>query len=233
MKKHFLKPTLFFVSILLITSLACQALTSDPTEAPQAEDAQTEEPAVPMPDPTEAPPVEEVHTEEPTASMPQNGFPDKPAIPNDSDIEGVQTFPDKLVYHNHVGFVPEPEGNIPPPFGAHFPAWQNCGIYDQPVELGNALHSLEHGAVWLSYSSDLNREQIADLKTLVRGHGFVLMSPYPSQTKPVVLTAWGVQLVIDSLPDDRIAQFIAYYENGPQTPEPGAPCSGAIGEPLP
>ena len=59
------------------------------------------------------------------------------------------------------------------------------------------------------------------------------MSPYPDQPVPVVLTAWGVQLIVDSLPDDRIERFIAYYENGPQNPEPGAPCSGAIGEPLP
>jgi hypothetical protein len=47
------------------------------------------------------------------------------------------------------------------------------------------------------------------------------MSPYPSQTKPVVLTAWGVQLVIDSLPDDRIAKFITSYEQGPQNPKLG------------
>ncbi len=179
------------------------------------------------------PHVDDVHIEEPSTMPQQSGFPDKPALPNDSGIEGVQTFPDKSEYHNHVASLPAPEGDVPPPFGAHYSAWQNCGIYDQPVELGNALHSLEHGAVWLTYAPDLNAEQIADLQSVARGHGYVLMSPYPLQTKPVVMTAWGVQLVIDSLPDDRIAKFIAYYEEGPQNPEPGAPCSGAIGEPLP
>ena len=179
------------------------------------------------------PHVDDIHTEEPSTMPQQSGFPDKPALPNDSGIEGVQTFPDKSEYHNHVASLPAPEGDVPPPFGAHYSAWQNCGIYDQPVELGNALHSLEHGAVWLTYTPDLNAEQIADLQSLARGHGYVLMSPYLLQTKPVVMTGWGVQLVIDSLPDDRIAKFIAYYEEGPQNPEPGAPCSGAIGEPLP
>ncbi len=179
------------------------------------------------------PHVDNVHTEEPSTMPQQSGFPDKPALPNDSGIEGVQTFPDKSEYHNHVASLPAPTGDVPPPFGAHYSAWQNCGIYDQPVELGNALHSLEHGAVWLTYAPDLNAEQIADLQSLARGHGYVLMSPYLLQTKPVVMTGWGVQLVIDSLPDDRIAKFIAYYEEGPQNPEPGAPCSGAIGEPLP
>lgn len=170
----------------------------------------------------------------PPATIPaQNGFQDKPAIPNDSGIEGVQTFPDKVVYHNHVTELMIVESELPPTFGEHFRPWQNCGIYDQSVELGLALHSMEHGAVWLTYSSDLNKTQIVDLQSLVRGHTYVLMSPYLPQKKPIVLTAWGVQLVIDSLPDERIAKFIAYYENGPQNSEPGAPCSGAIGNPLP
>jgi hypothetical protein len=150
-----------------------------------------------------------------TATLPavdsQNGFSDKPAIPNDSGIEGVQTFPDKAAYHDHVDVVPDPGGDLPPTFGAHYSKWQNCGIYDQPVDLGNALHSMEHGAVWLTYSPDLEAQQITDLQNLVRGHGYVLMSPYAKQTVPVALTAWGVQLAISFLPDGRIAKFIDYY----------------------
>ena len=206
------KMLLLFLSGLAVVSMACRALTpiekSFPTETAQPLDA-------------------------PTALPAQNGFPDKPAIPNDSGIEGVKTYPDKSTYHNHVQTVVDPGGDVPPVSGAHYPVWQNCGIYDQPISLGNVLHSLEHGAVWLTYSPDLNQSQIADLQSLVRGHSYVLMSPYPAQTKPVVLTAWGVQLIIDKLPDDRIAKFIAYYELGPQNPEPGAPCSGANGNPLP
>jgi len=156
-----------------------------------------------------------------------------PAVPNDSGIAGVVTQPDRAAYHQHVQVIDTPTGDLPPMFGAHYPAWQNCGIYDKPLDLGNALHSMEHGAVWLTYRPDLDAAQVASLQALVRGHAYVLMSPYPPQTKPVVLTAWGTQLVIDKLPDDRIAKFIAYYELGPQNPEPGAPCDGAIGEPLP
>src|SRR5512143_1979998 len=88
------------------------------------------------------------------ASIPQSGFLEKPALPNESGIEGVQTFPDKPEYHNHVQTVVDPKKELPPVFGEHYPAWQNCGIYDQPVELGSALHSMEHGAVWLTYRPD-------------------------------------------------------------------------------
>jgi hypothetical protein len=161
-----------------------------------------------------------------------DSFPDRNALPNDSGIEGVQTFPDRSEYHAHVLSLEELESDIPPAFGAHLFAWQNCGIYDQPVEIGNALHSLEHGAVWLTYALDLSADQVDALKDIARGNDYVLMSPYPRQANPVVLTAWTVQLVIDSLPDERIETFIAYYANGPQNPEPGAACSGSLGAPI-
>ena len=208
---------LLLIAILVIPALACKALTPavSPTQEPHVEG------------------TEETHTDDPSATMlPDTNFPDRDALPNDSGIEGVQTFPDKSYYHNHVDFVEEPAGGIPPAFGAHLSAWQNCGIYDQPVGLGNALHSLEHGAVWLTYAPDLPADDVEALRDLVRGNGYVLMSPYPQQTKPVVLTAWTVQLVIDSLPDERIVKFLDYYVNGPQNPEPGAPCDGAIGNPV-
>src|SRR4026207_2345826 len=64
---------------------------------------------------------------QPPASMPQNGFPDKPALPNDSGIEGVQTFPDKSIYHNHVQAVTDPKTEVPLVFGEHLPVWENCG----------------------------------------------------------------------------------------------------------
>jgi len=212
MKTKFIKTILLYLSGLSILSQACNALTPSATATPTQD-------VIPF--------------DVPTAVPQQSGFPDKPAIPNDSGIEGVKTYPDKSEYHNHVQTVDDPGNGIPPVSGAHYSVWQNCGIYDQPIELGSALHSLEHGSVWLTYSPDLNASHVTDLQALVRGHAYVLMSPYPSQTKPVVMTAWGVQLIIDQLPDDRIEKFIAYYELGPQNPEPGAPCSGAIGSPLP
>jgi hypothetical protein len=169
---------------------------------------------------------------QPTA-MPQLSVPaESTALPNNSGVEGVKTYPDRVEYHDHVKVVPTLTDVLPPVFGAHLAAWQNCGIYDQPVELGSAIHSMEHGAVWLTYRPDLPKDQVTELQGFVRGHGYALMSPYPPQKSDVVLTAWGVQLVIDSLPDKRIAPFIAFYEQGPQNYEPGAPCSGGVGTPI-
>jgi len=121
---------------------------------------------------------------------------------------------------------------VPPPGGVHWDTWQNCGIYEEPIETGHALHSLEHGAVWITYAADLSEEEIASLQERVDDQGYLLLSPYPDQPIPVVLTAWGVQLQLDDADDGRINQFIDRYRQGPYTPEPGATCDQGVGTPL-
>ena len=60
----------------------------------------------------------------------------------------------------------------------------------------------------------------------------MLASPYAANPAPVVLTAWGRRLELDSPTDPRVAAFLdLYLEDGPTTPEPGAACSGAVGVP--
>lgn len=120
---------------------------------------------------------------------------------------------------------------LPPPGGPHNPAWQNCGIYLEPVVTEQAVHSLEHGAVWITYQPDLDEAEVELLRQLVRGHTHLLLSPYANQAEPIVASAWGIQLRVDSADDARLVQFIQKYENGPQTPEPGAPCTNSVGTP--
>lgn len=115
--------------------------------------------------------------------------------------------------------------NTPPVGGDHDPRWLACNgdIYDEPVVEENAVHSLEHGAVWITYKPDIPSKQIEVLKNKVKGYTF--MSPYSKQESPIMLTAWGVQLSLDSADDERIDQFLASFRQGPQTPEPGATCN--------
>jgi len=123
-------------------------------------------------------------------------------------------------------------GDLPPVGGLHSPNWQNCGIYDEPINVENAVHSLEHGAMWLAYQQDLPQEDVKSLRKLVRDEDYVLMSPYPGLKSPIVLTAWEVQLELDSAQDDRIEEFVGRYQQGPTTPEPGAPCQDGVGTPI-
>ncbi|WP_233451824.1 DUF3105 domain-containing protein [Rubrobacter xylanophilus] len=119
----------------------------------------------------------------------------------------------------------------PPAGGVHSPVWQNCGFYDEPVREENAVHSLEHGAVWITYRPDLPREQVERLRELAQSQTYILVSSYPELPAPVFASAWGKQLRLDSANDERLEQFVRAYRQGPQTPEPGAACTGGVGEP--
>jgi hypothetical protein len=114
----------------------------------------------------------------------------------------------------------------PPIGGQHNVVWQNCGIYDAPIHSEHAVHSLEHGAVWITYRPELPPDQVQRLKA-VASDDFVLLSPYPGLTAPVVASAWNHQIRLDDAGDSRLQAFIARYKNNPETtPEFGAPCSG-------
>lgn len=91
---------------------------------------------------------------------------------------------------------------------------------------------MEHGAVWIAHQPEIGSEAIDTLHDLVRAEPYVLLSPYPNLKSPVVLTAWGVQLELESASDARIAQFVNQYQQGPQTPELGATCSNGTGLPV-
>ena len=130
---------------------------------------------------------------------------------------------------NHTeGPVDYPQN--PPVGGNHNPVWQNCGFYSKPITNENAVHSLEHGAVWITYRPDLPQGQIETIKNLAE-KSYVLASPYPGLPSPVVASAWGKQLKLHSANDPRLEQFVSAYSQGPQTPEPGAPCTGGVGAP--
>jgi len=117
----------------------------------------------------------------------------------------------------------------PPVGGNHNPQWQNCmgDVYTAQIPKEQAVHSLEHGAVWVTYRPDLPKDQVDQLASKVRDKSFLLMSPYPGLDKPVSLQAWGYQLKVDNASDTRIDAFIdALRQNATQ--EPQATCSGGI-----
>ncbi len=122
----------------------------------------------------------------------------------------------------------------PPMGGLHNPSWMNCGIYDSQIEVEKAVHSLEHGAVWIAYQPDLAAEQVEVLRTLVKGRRYTLLAPYMyvPLNAPIVAVSWGARLELQDANDPRLAQFLQKYVNGPQTPEPGAACSGGVGRPT-
>jgi len=143
--------------------------------------------------------------------------------PSDGGIDGVQTYGD--LTRDHTG-DDVAYSQSPPVGGDHDPEWIDCtgSVYDQVLRNENAVHSLEHGAVWVTYSDAATQDDIDALAAKVDGQPYSFMSPYPNQESPIELTAWGVQLAVDDASDDRIDEFLTTYRSGPQTPEPGATC---------
>ncbi|MDJ0313170.1 DUF3105 domain-containing protein [Arthrobacter sp. H35-D1] len=138
-------------------------------------------------------------------------------------IAGIETYSN--LTRNHVKTaVGYPQ--VPGVGGDHSATWTNCGTYPEPVNEERAVHSLEHGAVWITYKPGISPTDLGTLTTLVKNKPYVLLSPNPDQTSAVTASAWGTQLNVPSADDSRLPVFIKAYAMGPQTPEPGAACSG-------
>jgi hypothetical protein len=138
-------------------------------------------------------------------------------------IEGVATFDNESA---HVEGVVEYE-QTPPVGGAHNPAWLNCGVYSQPVPNENAVHSLEHGALWITYDPSLSDADVDELRGKLPST-YVILSPFEGLPAPIVLSGWNTQLSVDAVDDPRIESFIEEYWQSGDVPEPGAPCTGAV-----
>ncbi|WP_199421632.1 DUF3105 domain-containing protein [Actinotalea solisilvae] len=142
------------------------------------------------------------------------------------EIDGVQTFSDLSASHVQQ---PVRYEQTPPVGGDHAGAWANCGTYSEPITNELGVHSLEHGAVWITYGSDLPEEQVRQLTELAAENAYVLLSPFDGlPDQPVVASAWGTQLALETADDPRLEQFVVKYQQGEQTPEPGAPCTGGV-----
>ncbi|WP_354644152.1 DUF3105 domain-containing protein [Kitasatospora camelliae] len=139
-------------------------------------------------------------------------------------IPGVRTY-DHLSRTHVTTKVAYPQ--TPPVGGDHHPVWLECTgtVYDRPVADENAVHSLEHGAVWVTYNAKAGAADVQALAARVRATPYSFLSPYPDQPGILTLTAWGAQLVLESASDPRVEQFFTRYVQGPQTQEPGASCS--------
>lgn len=148
--------------------------------------------------------------------------------PDTEGLTGVQTFTD--LGNTHVeGRVDYPQD--PPVGGDHNLDWLRCEVYDEPVPAEFAVHSLEHGGVWLAHDPDLPADEVAALVALRATDAttteYVLVSPYEGLSAPVVASVWGAQLPVQSATDPELADFVTRFAGGGQGGEEGAPCTSS------
>jgi hypothetical protein len=128
----------------------------------------------------------------------------------------------------------------PPVGGPHNALWMNCGVYTKPVPSERAVHDLEHGAVWITYRPSLSAAERDTLQTLAlkqskvkdgngRAWRYMDLTPWASEAlpAPIVISAWGRQLKVETASDPRLQRFIdAFRAKKGITPELGSPCGG-------
>ncbi|MGZ4622259.1 MAG: DUF3105 domain-containing protein [Blastococcus sp.] len=147
-------------------------------------------------------------------------------ITSADQITGLKTFA-YAAGQNHVT-TPVSYKESPPVGGPHDPNWADCTgtVYTVDIRHENAVHSLEHGAVWITYNPDkLSKADVATLAKLVDGVTHRLMSPYKGLDAPISLQSWNHQLKVSSVGDKRIKQFADFFtQNTDFFPEVGASC---------
>ncbi|MGI9602335.1 MAG: DUF3105 domain-containing protein [Acidimicrobiales bacterium] len=137
-----------------------------------------------------------------------------------ASIEGIEVYED--LGRDHVD---DPTYDVrPPPGGDHLNQWESCGFFSTEIVDGNAVHSLEHGAVWVAYRPDIDPAELSELESLANVETHLLVSPYSDLETPLMLVAWGLRLPLDSVEDERFDAFLSTFIRGPQTPEPGVAC---------
>lgn len=144
-------------------------------------------------------------------------------------VRGEKSWDAKKLARNHVKEAVDYPMN-PPVGGDHHQAWMTCDgtVYTKAVANENAVHSLEHGAVWVTYGTKAAAADIEALAGKVARTPYTLMSPVADQSGAITLSAWGHQLTVARAADPRVDQFFTKYVQGAQTPEPGAACTNGL-----
>ena len=152
---------------------------------------------------------------------------DRAQLPPENPPKGVRTYPATTNGNYEPPIYYEQD---PPTNGDHAPYWQRCGFYSTAIENEAAVHSLDHGAVWITYRPDLPQEELDTLRNLAR-EAYVLVSPYENLRAPVIATAWRNQLDLEGTDDPRLREFVDQFRISETAPRSGNGCENGRGEP--
>jgi len=163
-----------------------------------------------------------------TNMLPAGGKkPDPPQPLPENPPEGIEVYPATT---NRTVEGPVEYDRKPPTNGNHAPLWQNCGFYQEPIQDRHAVHSMDHGVVWITYRPDLPQRQLETLRSY-GNENYIIVSPYPGQDTPVIATSWRVQLELNSANDPRLEQFVNEFKISELAPLSGNRCVLGVGNP--
>ncbi|OGY29895.1 MAG: hypothetical protein A3F35_00450 [Candidatus Woykebacteria bacterium RIFCSPHIGHO2_12_FULL_45_10] len=130
--------------------------------------------------------------------------------------------------HDHIerGTPHAPYNTNPPSNGPHYPTTAGCKIYSDEVVDEAAIHSLEHGAVWITYKDKNDNQLKTSLEALVKelGASKILLSPRAKNDSKIALASWGRVLKLESFDKQKTTDYVKLYRNGTSAREPLATC---------
>lgn len=119
----------------------------------------------------------------------------------------------------------------PPVGGPHNPAWLNCGVYEEEQQDENGVHTLEHGAIWITYDPASTTDAEIEALAALAPDTYAVVAPYPGIGDAMAISAWGAQLRFTDVDDPAVEDFLTEFWRSPNSPEPSAPCTGALDGP--
>lgn len=129
--------------------------------------------------------------------------------------------------HEQKNFTAADFDTNPPTSGNHDPEWYDDGVYepDTTPDLGQLVHTLEHGRINIQYKPGTPAATVARLEALVaeqnEGYHLLLYENTTGMEPAIAATAWTHSLSCSEMNDevfDAIRTFRArYIDKGPET----------------
>lgn len=105
----------------------------------------------------------------------------------------------------------------PPTSGTHWTEAEIWGISEDEVPDGKAVHSIEHGGIWISYKPDkIDRETLTILEELQKeNRRSVVLSPRADNDSAIVVASWGRMMKLEeaSFKKSIVQKYIDTYIN--------------------
>ena len=105
--------------------------------------------------------------------------------------------------HENKQFTKADYKTNPPTSGAHFPQWAQDGVYDSDTtpDLGQLVHTLEHGRINIQYKPGTDPELVKKLEAFVAendGYHMLLYQNTTGMEAQVAATTWTQSLTCDA-----------------------------------
>ncbi len=118
----------------------------------------------------------------------------------------------------------------PPAEGPHYSSWAAFGVYTAPVPWGFLVHSMEHGAVVITYSCGADCSEVpAQLRAFYDTYTAdplcssssvrhrLIIAPAPDLDVPIAASAWGEVYRATCLDEPSLRAFVdAHYARAPE-----------------